>query len=136
MYRRIAGTVIRVKMIAVIMLLASASAFSESFDSGAGAVRSVYDGDTFNLAFRLSGIDTPEIKGKCDYEKRLAIKARDFSRLFFSKSEKLTLTVVDVGYYGRPIVEVRSELGYLNDMLLDAGLAVVYRRGSKDVWCE
>ncbi len=52
------------------------------FTAGAGesfsAVRSVYDGDSFNLAFRLNDIDTPEIKGKFESEKQLAIKARDF----------------------------------------------------------
>ena len=48
-------------------------------------VISVYDGDTFrvnidslppivgkNIAIRVNGIDTPEIRGKCQYEKNLA----------------------------------------------------------------
>ena len=56
-------------------------------------VISVYDGDTFrvdidslppivgkNIPIRLNGVDTPEIRGKCEYEKDLAIKARDFVR--------------------------------------------------------
>ena len=56
-------------------------------------VISVYDGDTFrvnidslppivgkNIAIRLEGVDTPEIKGKCQYEKDLALEARDFVR--------------------------------------------------------
>ena len=50
-------------------------------------VISVYDGDTFrvsikiyppivgeNIAIRVNGIDTPEIRGKCPSEKVLAIK--------------------------------------------------------------
>ena len=56
-------------------------------------VISVYDGDTFrvdidslppivgkNIPIRLNGVDTPEIRGKCEHEKDLAIKARDFVR--------------------------------------------------------
>ena len=56
-------------------------------------VISVYDGDTFrvdidslppivgkNIPIRLNGVDTPEIRGKCQYEKDLALKARDFVR--------------------------------------------------------
>ena len=56
-------------------------------------VINVYDGDTFrvnidefppiigeNIAIRILGIDTPEIKGNCQRERQLAIKARDFTR--------------------------------------------------------
>ena len=52
-------------------------------------VISVYDGDTFrvnidslppivgkNIAIRVNGVDTPEIRGKCLYEKNLALKER------------------------------------------------------------
>jgi len=50
-----------------------------------------YDGDTCYLlvpqlpeklrkmSVRIKGIDTPEIKGKCDKEKELALKAREFA---------------------------------------------------------
>ena len=54
---------------------------------------SAYDGDTFrmnisdvhpiigrDMPIRLRGVDTPEIRGRCDEEKALAIKARDFVR--------------------------------------------------------
>jgi len=32
------------------------------------------------MPIRLNGVDTPEIHGKCQYEKDLALKARDFVR--------------------------------------------------------
>ena len=54
-------------------------------------VISVYDGDTFrvdinslppiagkNIPIRVNGVDTPEILGKCLYEKKLAYKAKGF----------------------------------------------------------
>ena len=55
-------------------------------------VVSVYDGDTITVdaepwpgitvrtVVRLSGVDAPEIRGKCQAEKDLAIRARDFVR--------------------------------------------------------
>ncbi len=55
-------------------------------------VVSVYDGDTLTVdaepwpgltartKVRVAGVDTPEIRGKCQTEKDLAIRARDFVR--------------------------------------------------------
>ena len=68
-------------------------------------VINVYDGDTFrvdidelsdivgkNIAIRVLGIDTPEIKGKCKKEIKLAIRARDFTRTFLKKDSKIKLS--------------------------------------------
>ena len=55
-------------------------------------VVSVYDGDTMTVgaapwpgltartSVRVAGVDTPEIRGKCQAEKDLAVRARDFVR--------------------------------------------------------
>ncbi len=55
-------------------------------------VVSVYDGDTMTVdaepwpglvartKVRVAGVDTPEIRGMCQAEKELAIRARDFVR--------------------------------------------------------
>jgi len=124
------------KIIFFIVMLIAIFKTASAFDSGSNAVRSVYDGDTFNLAFRLAHIDTPEIKGECEKEKRLAIKAKEYTKKFLLGSEKLVLTVIGTGYYGRPLVEVRSKLGYLNQQLLDNELAVQYEKGKKADWCN
>ena len=65
-------------------------------------VISVYDGDTFrvnidslppivgkNIRIRVNGIDTPEIRGKCLYEKNLALKARDFVRARLANAKEI-----------------------------------------------
>lgn len=109
--------------------------WASEFTAGTNAIRSVYDGDSFNVAFRLAHIDTPEIKGKCEEEKALAIQARDFVRHYFKTNKKINIKVITVGKYGRPIVEVRAETGYLNQMLLDKGLARPYE-GSRKSWCN
>jgi len=33
-----------------------------------------------NIPIRVNGVDTPEIRGKCQYENNLALEARDFVR--------------------------------------------------------
>ena len=124
-----------IKLIIFIVLIFHCSLlFATELNVGANAVRYAYDGDSFNVAFRLAHVDAPEIKGKCEYEKVLAIKSRDFVRSYFKKNKKISLKVVTVGKYGRPIVEVRAESGYLNQLLLDKGLARPYDAGRKS-WC-
>jgi len=67
-------------------------------------VISVYDGDTFrvnidslpplvgkNIPIRLKGVDTPEIQGKCQYERDLALKARDFVRSKLANAKEIRL---------------------------------------------
>ncbi|MDW3094714.1 MAG: thermonuclease family protein [Gammaproteobacteria bacterium] len=119
----------------ITLLFFSYPLFSTEFNVGTSSVRSAYDGDSFNIAFRLAHIDAPEIKGKCEHEKILAIQSRNFVRHYFKENKKIQLKVVTVGKYGRPIVEVRAESGYLNQLLLDKGLARPYD-GSRKSWCE
>ena len=62
-----------------------------------------YDGDTCNalmlgvpdsikkIKVRIRGIDTPEMKGKCENEKKLALKAKDFINNLIKNSTVLYL---------------------------------------------
>jgi endonuclease YncB( thermonuclease family) len=59
----------------------------------------VYDGDTISLtkqppSFRLVGLDTPEIAGKCEAEKRLARLARNRLRALIASDPEAKLTEV------------------------------------------
>jgi len=75
-------------------------------------VISVYDGDTFrvnidslppivgkNIPIRVNGVDTPEIRGKCLYEKNLALKARGFVRAKLANAKEIKLTNLQRGKY-------------------------------------
>ena len=83
---------------------------------------------------RLAHIDAPEIEGKCEYEKELAEQARDYTQAFV-KYDNITIKVIGTGRYGRPIIEVRSSQGYLNQLLVDNGLARKYN-GKRRSWCN
>ena len=112
-------------------------------------VISVYDGDTFrvnidslspivgkNIPVRLEGVDTPEINGKCQYEKDLAIEARDFVRNKLSKAKEIKLNEIQRGKYFRVVAKVFIDGVSLEKELLDRNLAYKYKGGKKINWCK
>ena len=112
-------------------------------------VISVYDGDTFrvdinslppivgkNIAIRLNGVDTPEIRGKCQYEKDLALKARDFVRNKLANAKEIKLTKLQRGKYFRVVADVMIDGVSLEKELLENKLAYKYTCGKKSSWCN
>jgi len=112
-------------------------------------VISVYDGDTFrvnidslppivgkNIPIRVNGIDTPEIRGKCQYEKDLALKARGFVRARLANAKEIKLTNLQRGKYFRVVANVVVDGVSLEQELLDNKLAYEYSGGKKLSWCR
>ena len=110
---------------------------------------SAYDGDTFrvdvaeihpligrNMPIRLRGVDTPEIRGKCDQEKALAIKARDFVRERLANAETIVLKNIDRGKYFRIVADVSVDGVDLGSTLLENSLGRPYGGGKKESWCD
>ena len=109
-----------------------------------------YDGDTitFNLLalhpiigekifVRVNGIDTPEIKGKCEKEKYDAQQARDMVADILKDAEKIDLKNMKRGKYFRIVADVYVGGENIADMLIEAGMAVKYDGGKKiKDWCE
>jgi endonuclease YncB( thermonuclease family) len=112
-------------------------------------VISVYDGDTFrvnidslppivgkNIRIRVNGVDTPEIRGKCQYEKNLALKARDFVRAKLANAKEIKLTNLQRGKYFRVVANVLVDGVSLEQELLDNELAYEYSGSKKLSWCK
>ena len=112
-------------------------------------VISVYDGDTFrvdidslppivgkNIPIRLNGVDTPEIRGKCEHEKDLAIKARDFVRYKLVNAKEIKLNNLQRGKYFRVVANVMVDGVSLEQELLDKEFAYKYTGGKKSSWCD
>lgn len=115
-----------------------------------GKVIKVYDGDTITIAtklpingspiykfqVRLTGIDSPEIKGKSPEEIALAKISRDaLHNLIFDKIVQLK----DVGTekYGRLLANVYINNINVNQWMLDNKYAIEYDGGTKsrpDEW--
>ena len=110
-------------------------------------VLSVTDGDTFKArvpvwdgveivtAVRLTGIDTPELKGKCPAEKALALKAK--ARL----AELLTGNVIiseikPDKFAGRVDAIVTANGQDVAGILVADGLARQYTGGARGSWCQ
>ena len=109
-----------------------------------GKVIKVYDGDTVTIAsvlpnttepiyrfsIRLNGIDTPEIRGKTQEEKELAIQVRDaLAEKIYGKMVELR----NVGNekYGRVLAEIYLDGENINQWLVDENFAVAYDGGKK-----
>jgi endonuclease YncB( thermonuclease family) len=134
-----------------ITLLFTPPAHAKSFGDYEGAiyVRN-YDGDiiTFNLpglhpiigekiSIRVNGIDTPEIRGKCDKEKYNAQQAKQMVTDILQDAEQITLRNLERGKYFRIVADVYVDGEDLGGLLVEAGAAVRYSGGKKTYkWCD
>jgi len=133
-----------------ILLLISQSSIAESYgDVIVSEVRSVYDGDTFkahiaewpdvigrSISIRLAGIDTPEMRGKCQQEKNLARKAKQFTVAALRSAKAVELHNIERGKYFRIVADVIVDGVSLNEQLITNNLAVKYDgKGAKKDWC-
>lgn len=108
------------------------------------SVASVYDGDTFKINLncslavycekvpvRVRGVDCPEIKGKTQKEKRLAQKAKAFTKAFLD-SGPVTLTDCGRDKYFRLLCDVTNNTGKdLGTELIRHNLGYAYDGGKK-----
>jgi endonuclease YncB( thermonuclease family) len=109
-----------------------------------GKVVKVYDGDTITVAFymngtlyrtnvRLLGIDSPELKGSSEEEKKMAVAARDaLSAKILNEVVELRNTSTEK--YGRLLAEVWLDGTNLSVWMLLNNYAVPYGGGTKKAW--
>ena len=137
-------------LLVILLLCGSYNSYAKSFGDFEGAeyVRN-YDGDTitFNLpglhpiigekiSIRVNGIDTPEIRGKCEKEKYDAKQAKEMVADILKDAEKINLKNMERGKYFRIAADVIVDGESLADMLVEAGMAIRYDGGKKNKnWC-
>lgn len=109
---------------------------------------SIYDADTFRvdiegfppiaghrIPVRVLGIDTPEIRGKCDSEKFLARKAKQFTVQSLRSAKIIELKNIQRGKYFRILAEVYLDGESLAAKLIKEGHARIYHGGKRLGWC-
>lgn len=74
------------------------------------------------------------MRGKCQYEIKLAHKAARFTRILLERAELIELNILDIDFYGRVLCDVYCDGESLASSLINAGLAKSYE-GSKRNWC-
>ena len=113
-------------------------------------VTSIYDGDTFranipdyppiigqHMSIRINGVDTPEMRGKCEQEKMLARKAKQYTVTALRNAKTIELRNLQRGKYFRIVADVYADGVNVGDQLIKEGLAVVYDGGRKAKdWCN
>jgi micrococcal nuclease len=138
-----------VKLIIFIILIATPSYGAQKTYGNLQCINlvSVYDGDSFrcnvsgvhpiigdSMAIRLYGVDTPEIRGKTNYEKKLARKAKAYTFNALSNAKIIELRNIRRGKYFRIVADVYYDNKSLSKGLIDAGLAYKYFGGTKKPW--
>jgi micrococcal nuclease len=126
------------KTVCLFLCISSYAAYADYGSVKAEFVRN-YDGDTItvnildyppiagkNISVRIKGIDTPEIKGKSDKERQLAIKARDIVYFLLKNTKKIELRNMQRGKYFRIVADVYFDGKNLSDILIDKKFAVPY----------
>ena len=108
------------------------------------SIASVYDGDTFKINLncsmavycekvpvRVLGVDTPEIKGKTEREKKLAQEAKAFTKDFLAQGP-ISLSNCGRDKYFRLLCDVTNGQGKnLAQELIKAKLGYSYYGGTK-----
>lgn len=100
----------------------------------------VIDGDTFDYGgnrIRIADIDTPEVRGACAYESRLAVRATERIRALLSEGPFELQPLPDgrdVDRFGRKLRIVTRGGRSLGDQLVAEGLARTWT-GRRQPWC-
>jgi len=142
---------ILILLITLPLLLLSTSIRTKNFGNAeVNEVTSIYDGDTFRatikgwpeivgerIGIRISGIDTPEIRGKCAKEKALAYRAKEHTVSLLRGAKKVELRNMFRGKYFRIVADVIADGTSVGQSLIESGLAVEYDGGTKTKdWCR
>lgn len=119
-------------------------------DTTVSQVTSIYDGDTFRanidsfppivgkkMSIRISGIDTPEMRGKCQKEKLLARQAKQHTVNLLRNAKTIKLKNLKRGKYFRIVADVYTDNISIGESLIKNNLAVRYDGGKKSKdWCR
>jgi endonuclease YncB( thermonuclease family) len=96
----------------------------------------IWPGQSVRTLVRMLGVDTPELRGDCDIERDLAIKAKNFLAQRLGGGE-VQLRQIDFDKYGgRMLAQIMTvQGGDVALALISAGLARPYQGGRRQSWC-
>ena len=90
---------------------------------------------------RIRGVDSPELRGKCEYEKKLALAAKSFVTDLINKNkDRVKLTVIgcnstEGGAFGRCLATVHAGPVPIAGALIEKGLARTNMGEQRQPWC-
>ena len=83
------------------------------------------------ISIRVNGIDTPEIRGKCEKEKYDAQQAKEMVADILKDAKVVTLKNMQRRKYFRIAADVMIDGEDLGELLVEAGMAIRYDGGKK-----
>lgn len=114
-----------------------------------GEVLDVLDGDTITVRMkvwigqevqthvRLAGIDAPEMKGKCDDERRRAAAAKQALQDMLADGKVTLYNIRLEKYAGRVLAQATNTQGIaIADRMIDDGHARPYGGAKRQSWCS
>lgn len=119
----------------ILAILAASSPIGVCPSSGV-RITCVHDGDSFIVErerIRIADIDTPELDGSCESERRLAVRARD-RLVTILNSERYNIIRQGTDRYGRTLAIVTNSRGSIGDQMVRAGVARTWS-GRREPWC-
>ena len=119
----------------ILAILAASSPIGVCPSSGV-RITCVHDGDSFIVErerIRIADIDTPELDGACESERRLAETARA-TLVTLLNSERYNIVRQGTDKYGRTLAIVSNSRGSIGDQMMRVGVARTWS-GRREPWC-
>ena len=119
----------------ILAILAASSPIGVCPSSGV-RITCVHDGDSFIVErerIRIAEIDTPELDGACESERRLAETARA-TLVTLLNSERYNIVRQGTDRYGRTLAIVSNSRGSIGDQMVRVGVARTWS-GRREPWC-
>jgi micrococcal nuclease len=88
------------------------------------------------MPVRELGVDSPEIRGKCQTEKEAARKAKQFTVQALRSAKVIELRDIKRGKYFRLLANVFVDGKNLAKELIKAGHGRAYDGGKRSGWCK
>ncbi len=98
----------------------------------------VVDGDTLwydGTRMKLMGIDTPEVDGKCELERRLAAEATGALIALLNGGVR-SIKAHGRDRYRRPLVTITTDRGDVGQAMIAGGFAMPFGNPDKWKWCR
>ena len=97
----------------------------------------IWLGQTIESIVRIRGIDTPEMKGKCEFERQKAEEAKKFVEKMIDGKD-IFLEQISYDKYGGRVVAIIKTKGHksLAEEMINKGLAREYQGKTKQGWCK
>ena len=87
------------------------------------------------MSIRINGIDTPELRVKCNKDKQLARLAKQFAIEHLRAAKSILLNNIKRGKYFRLIADVYVDGIILGGQLIRQGHALKYTGKTNQTWC-